>query len=247
MNGGLFAFYSKKVMELGGVRTPVTLLTDFWDDIAWEGIQNEGGVKFKNSKKPEKLLKRIIEMGSDEGDWVLDSFAGSGTTGAVAHKMGRRWIMIEMAKHAETHGIQRLKGVISGKDKTGVTKELSFKGGGGFRYCVLGESLFKKEKGMIVGMNYDNGPMIMAVCKIEGFKFIGKGKLHGVVNEKRYCHVTEDFVTQDYIDDLMREISEDESFVVYCLKSMSKIKLSKNVRIKKIPRDVVKKFKLGGA
>ncbi|MBI3247543.1 MAG: site-specific DNA-methyltransferase [Deltaproteobacteria bacterium] len=107
---------------------------DFWQDIKTTGLGDEGGVDFTNGKKPEALLKRIVGMSTQPGDWVLDAFAGSGTTGAVAHKMGRRWIMIEVGDHCHTHLIPRLTKVIDGTDKGGVTETVGWKGGGGFRY-----------------------------------------------------------------------------------------------------------------
>ena len=243
MNGRCIAFYSGKFKKVNGEDKPAELLTNFWDDISWYGIAQEGNVVFKNSKKPEKLLRRIIDIGSDEGDWVLDSFAGSGTTGAVAHKMGRKWIMIEMAKHADTHCEPRLKAVIEGNDQD------RYAYGGGFRYYHIGPSLFKTDESGLVGITYDNGDLVEAVCKIEGFKFVGreflrKTPLHGVVNSKRYCHVTEEFVTQELIDELIPELSNDESLVIYCMKKMSKLELPQNIQIKKIPRDIIKRFKL---
>jgi adenine-specific DNA-methyltransferase len=249
INGGALSFYKNKVREIDGERLPTELLTDLWDDINYAGIAEEGNVRFKNGKKPEMLLKRIIGMSTEPNDWVLDSFAGSGTTGAVAHKMGRRWITIELGPHGETHCLKRLTGVVNGSDQTGISKNIGWKGGGGFRYDVLGKSLFKKDNYGIIEITYDNGPLIEAICKIEGFKFVGrkfldKTKLHGVVNNKRFCHVTEEFVTQDYVDNLSNEIKKDESLVIYCLKKISGISLSGNIEIKKIPRDVVKKFKL---
>ena len=107
---------------------------DFWQDIKTTGLGDEGGVDFTNGKKPEALLKRIIGMTTKPGDWVLDAFAGSGTTGAVAHKMGRHWIMIEAGKHCHTHIIPRLRRVIDGMDQGGISKAVEWKGGGGFRY-----------------------------------------------------------------------------------------------------------------
>ena len=99
-----------------------------------------------DTPKPERLLRRIIEIGSDSGDWVLDSFAGSGTTGAVAHKMGRRWIMVELGEHCHTHIIPRLKKVIDGEEPGGVTEAVEWKCGGGFRYYRLAPSLLEKDK-----------------------------------------------------------------------------------------------------
>jgi adenine-specific DNA-methyltransferase len=107
---------------------------DFWQDMKTTGLGDEGGVDFTNGKKPEALLKRIIGMTTKPGDWVLDAFAGSGTTGAVAHKMRRRWIMIEAGEHCHTHIIPRLHRVIDGVDQGGISKAVEWKGGGGFRY-----------------------------------------------------------------------------------------------------------------
>lgn len=76
-------------------------------------------------------------LATNPGDLVLDSFAGSGTTGAVAHKMGRRWIMVELGEHCHTHIIPRLKKVIDGEDKGGITESVGWQGGGGFRYYRL--------------------------------------------------------------------------------------------------------------
>ena len=112
---------------------------DFWHDIKTTGLGDEGGVDFTNGKKPEALLKRIIGMTTQPGDWVLDAFAGSGTTGAVAHKMGRQWIMIESGVHCQTHLLPRLRRVVDGTDQSGVSRAVGWKGGGGFRYFTLSD------------------------------------------------------------------------------------------------------------
>lgn len=119
------------------------LLCDFWSDIDFQNTQNEGGVSFPTSKKPEELLLRIIELASDEGDLIFDCFGGSGTTFAVAHKLNRRWLGIELGKHADTHIIERMKSVLLGNDKSGVSPETNWKGGGSFKYYHLGESIIK--------------------------------------------------------------------------------------------------------
>lgn len=113
---------------------------DFWQDIKTTGLGDEGGVNFTHGKKPEALLKRVIGMATQPGDWVLDAFAGSGTTGAVAHKMGRRWIMIELGEQCHTHIIPRLRRVIDGTDRSGISQAVGWKGGGGFRYFRLAPS-----------------------------------------------------------------------------------------------------------
>ena len=114
---------------------------DFWSDIKTTGLGDEGGVDFLNGKKPEALLKRIIGMATNPGDWVLDAFGGSGTTGAVAHKMGRRWLLIENGPQCHSHLLPRLRRVIDGTDQTGVSKAVHWRGGGGFRYFRLNPAL----------------------------------------------------------------------------------------------------------
>lgn len=145
-NGRQMVFYSNRLLEIDGEMQPAELITDVWTDISWNGIANEGGVSFKNGKKPEALLKRIFEMCTREGDLVLDSFGGSGTTAAVAHKMKRRWISIELGDHCHTHIIPRLEKVIDGEDQGGISKSVSWQGGGGFRYYKLTPALVAKDK-----------------------------------------------------------------------------------------------------
>lgn len=111
-----------------------------YEDATAEGIRLFGSEAF-DYPKPEKLLQTLIDAVTEEGDLVLDSFAGSGTTGAVAHKMGRRWIMVELGDHCETHIVPRLKKVIDGEDPGGITEAVGWKGGGGYRYCRLAPSL----------------------------------------------------------------------------------------------------------
>lgn len=112
------------------------LLGDLWTDIDFQNTQNQGGVSFTNAKKPEQLLKRIIELASNPGDIVLDFFAGSGTTGAVAHKLGRQYICIEQMGYIEEITIERLKNVIKG-DYSGISSYVDWQGGGSFVYCEL--------------------------------------------------------------------------------------------------------------
>ena len=135
-NGGALSFYSNKIKFLDGEKTPTILLTDFWADLSWDGIAKEGGVKLKNGKKPESLLRRIIEMASGKNDIVLDYHAGSGTTCAVAFKCERQFIGIEQLDYEENNPEERLKNVIDG-DPTGISKAVNWKGGGDFVYLEL--------------------------------------------------------------------------------------------------------------
>ncbi|MFC0344437.1 DNA methyltransferase [Epilithonimonas hispanica] len=134
--GGALAFYSNKMQELDGKMEVTELLTDFWNHISWAGIANEGGVKLKNGKKPEKLIKQIIELTTNENDIVLDYHLGSGTTCAVAHKMNRQYIGIEQLNYGENDSVVRLKNVIN-SDKTGISKSVNWQGGGSFIYLEL--------------------------------------------------------------------------------------------------------------
>src|SRR5665648_330563 len=149
INGGALAFYSNKIKNIDGKLTPTELLTDFWDDISWAGIAKEGGVRLKNGKKPEKLIQRIIEMTTESSDIVMDYHMGSGTTCAVAHKMGRQYIGIEQLDYEENDSVVRLQNVIGKRkntslikeyedyDKSGISRSVNWQGGGDFIYCEL--------------------------------------------------------------------------------------------------------------
>jgi len=134
--GGSLSFYSNKVKVIDGKETSTELLTDFWSDISWAGIANEGGVKLKNGKKPERLIQRINEISNESGDLVLDFFAGSGTTNGASIKMGRKTIGIEMGTYFNTHTLNRIKNVLNG-DSTGISSNHNWNGGGIIKYEVL--------------------------------------------------------------------------------------------------------------
>ena len=131
------------------------------------------GTNLFATPKPERLLHRIVHLATNRGDLVLDSFAGSGTTGAVAHKMGRRWIMVELGEHCHTHIIPRLKKVIDGEDPGGITKAVDWKGGGGFRYYRLAPSLLERDTwgNWVINRDYNAAMLAEALCKLEGFTY----------------------------------------------------------------------------
>lgn len=135
-HGGSLAFYSSKIREIDGKKQVTELLTDFWDHISWAGIAREGEVRLKNGKKPEKLIKQIIEIATEPEEIVLDYHLGSGTTCAVAHKMGRHYIGIEQLDYGENDSVIRLKQVLKG-DQSGISENVNWKGGGEFIYCEL--------------------------------------------------------------------------------------------------------------
>jgi adenine-specific DNA-methyltransferase len=223
-------------------------IENFYDLAANFGnCRHEGGVEFRSGKKPEKLLEIILRHFSNEGDVVLDSFSGSGTTGAVAHKMKRNWVMVEMGNHAETHCLKRLNNVIDG-EQTGISKEVDWKGGGGFKYLELGGSLFIQDDDLrltVLNPKMYNGALIRAVLKLEGFKLLNPDNaLHGIAG-RTIAHVTEQYINQSYIDVLMGEIGKQADFVaVYAKTLSSKIKLPDNVEIRRIPDILLGKFKV---
>lgn len=136
--GRLLAFYDKKLKEIDGKLVSTQLLTDFWSDLSWDTLSSEGGVEFKNGKKPEKFLKRIIEVYSNHGDIILDFHLGSGSTCAVAHKLGRKYIGVEQLDYGENDSVVRLQNVING-EQSGISKNVNWQGGGSFVYTELME------------------------------------------------------------------------------------------------------------
>ena len=202
------------------------------------------------TQKNENLLKRIIEVSSNPGDWVLDFFAGSGTTGAVAHKMGKKWIMVEIREDMiKDKALVRMKNVING-EQTGISKEVGWKGSGGFKFYKLGEPLIVKHKDYpsikIINPKYYNTALIKVICNLEGFKFRKNDKIFHGVNKlgNKYAHVTEQYVSQAYIDFLRSKLADNEELIVYCFNYDDKSNLPNNVLIRKLPGDLGKPYQL---
>ena len=225
---------------------------DFWSDIKTTGLENEGGVKFKNGKKPEKLIERIIGMATEPRDLVLDSFAGSGTTGAVAHKMGRRWIMVELGKHCDTHAVPRLQKVIDGKDQSGVSKALDWKGGGGFRYYTLAPSLLEKDAydSWVISKKYNPEMLSEAVCKLMGFTYAPSQHQdtywqHGYSSETDFIYVTTNALTQEAMAKLSADVGPERTLKICCRAFKGNADIYNNLTIEKIPHAVLKKCEWG--
>lgn len=138
VNGHAIIFAKDRLIDIDGHKSFSQPLTDIWDDVLPNDLHNEGGVEFKKGKKPEKLLGRIMELCTNEGDLVLDFFAGSGTTGGAAMKMGRQFILVDQMDYTETTTRQRLINTING-DSHGISKTYNWQGGGSFVYCKLAE------------------------------------------------------------------------------------------------------------
>ncbi|MEY8198869.1 MAG: site-specific DNA-methyltransferase [Colwellia sp.] len=245
LNGRQVYFYSNKLKEVEGELVPSKPLTNLWLDIPWNGIAREGDVTFKNGKKPEKLIKRCIEMCTDHGDIVLDSFAGSGTTGAVAHKMGRRWIMIELGEHCHTHIIPRFQKVVDGEDQGGVSKSVNWQGGGGFRYYSLAPSLLQKDQwdNWIINKEYNAEMLAEAVCKLEGFTYAPSDVdwwNHGYSTETDFLFVTTQNLSVEKLEQLSEDVGSDRSLLVMCGAFRCKPDRFANLTIKKMPKAVMK-------
>ena len=227
-----------------GMLTKSQKMTTLWKhgEIPKADIANEGGVYFPRSKKPEQLLKRIIEMSTDEGDLVLDSFLGSGTTCAVAHKMGRRYIGIEMGEHAYTHCKKRLDMVISGEDKGGISKAVNWQSGGGYRFYELAPTLINKDEFGEYVINPDYSPEMLAgaVALHEGFTYEPDRELfwkqsHG--SEKSYLFVTTRHINTAFLEMISGGMQEDEFLVIACCSYDKGIeKLNPHIMVKKIPQ-----------
>ena len=192
--------------------------------------------------KPERLLERILMLASNEKDLVLDSFLGSGTTAAVAHKMKRKWIGIELGEHATTHCLPRLRKVVSGKDKGGISEALNWKGGGGFKFYTLAPSLIQKDKygNDIINTAYNANMLAAAMAKQEGFRYLPHESTYwkqGNSTEKDYIFTTTQFVTVEMLDRLAEEMQPNESLLVCCKGFAAACKARhSNITIKKIPQ-----------
>jgi adenine-specific DNA-methyltransferase len=193
--------------------------------------------------KPERLIQRILELASGPGDLVLDSFAGSGTTGAVAHKMGRRWIMIELGQHCTTHIVPRLQQVIDGTDQGGVSKTVEWRGGGGFRYYELAPSLLEKDKWgrEVISKEYDAAMLAQALCKLEGFTYAPSPDVYwqqGHSSESDFLYVTTQTLGPEELVALSEEVGEGRSLLILCAAFRGNAELWPNLTLRKIPNHI---------
>lgn len=225
------------------------------DEAKKESIALFGADMVFSTPKPERLLHRIITLATDPGDLVLDSFAGSGTTGAVAHKMGRRWLMVELGEHCQTHILPRLRQVIDGDDQGGVSKAASWKGGGGFRYYSLAPSLIVNDRwgNPVVNPAYNSVQLAEALCKIEGFDYAPSEEhwwAHGRSSERDFIFVTTQTLSAEYLQSISQEVGEERSLMVCCpaFHGASAARASErwpNITLKKIPKMVLSRCEWG--
>jgi len=248
--GERIIFYVDKLKSIDGKLVAGEPLTTLWDDILSNNLHAEGGVEFPKGKKPEGLIKRAFELTTNAGDWVLDSFAGSGTTGAVAHKMGRRWIMVELGEHCDTHIVPRLKSAIDGTDASGITEAVGWKGGGGFRYYHLAPSLLKTDKwgNLVINKEFNPDMLAEAVCKLEGYTYAPSDMLywqHGHASEKSFIYVTTQHLTREQLTQLNDEVGASRSLLICCGSFRGKTENYPHLEIKKIPKAVLAKCEWG--
>lgn len=244
INGERILFYKDKLKLIDGELVSAEPLTTLWDDILSNNLHNEGGVSFPKGKKPEHLIKRVLEIATQEGDLFLDSFLGSGTSIAVAHKMNRRYIGIEMGQQAYTHCKKRLDSVISGEDLSGITKAVDWHGGGGYHFYELAPSLLvRSDKLPIYQVNpeYTFEMLCKAICKIEGFRYQPEGVFHGHSSEKRFIHITKAFVNAEYVKSVSTALGEDQSLLIFGTAIQSDMILPDNIEVRKIPKDLLAK------
>ncbi|VTS04868.1 site-specific DNA-methyltransferase [Tuwongella immobilis] len=200
--------------------------------------------------KPERLIQRVLQLATNPGDLVLDSFAGSGTTGAVAHKMGRRWIMVELGEHCHTHIIPRLKKVIDGQDPGGITEATGWKGGGGFRYFKLAPSLLMQDRWgqWVISKEYNPAMLAEALCKLEGFRYEPSDSIfwmQGRSTETDYLYCTTQTLSVEQLQQLNDEVGDGRTLLVLCCAFRGKADRWPNLTVKKIPKAVLHKCEWG--
>jgi Adenine specific DNA methylase Mod len=200
--------------------------------------------------KPEPLIERILTLGSNPGDLVLDSFLGSGTTAAVAHKMGRQYIGIELGEHCYTHCLPRLKAVVDG-EQGGISKTQNWQGGGGFKFYELAPTLIVKDPHgqSVINDKYNAQMLVAAIAKLNGYDYAPDADVfwkQGKSQAGSYIFVTTEYLTAAQLDDISRDLPEYERLLV-CAPAFD-IGLGKryeNINIRKIPQSVLDKCAYG--
>lgn len=205
---------------------------------------------FFQTPKPERLIERIIYLASQENDLILDSFLGSGTTAAVAHKMGRRWIGVELGEHAKTHCFPRLTAVVDG-EQGGISKAVNWKGGGGFKFYTLAPSLLNQDKfeNWVISSEYNAQMLAAAMAKQEGFAYQPNEHTYwkqGHSSEQDYIYVTTQFLTVEVLESIHDEMQVGESLMVCCKAFQKECKHKyPNITLKKIPQMLLGRCEFG--
>lgn len=246
--------YKRFLTEVQDGLVPLTI---WFKDEVGDNQEAKKEVKAFNAKnvfstpKPERLIERILQISTHPNDFVIDSFLGSGTTSAVAHKMKRRWIGVELGEHAVTHCLPRLQQVVTGQDKGGISEAVNWKDGGGFKFYTLAPSLVQKDKygTEIINPQYNANMLAAAMAKQEGFRYQPDENNYwkqGMSSEKDFIFTTTQFVTVAMLDKLTEELKPGESLLV-CCKSFAKGCANRhtNITIKKIPQMLLGRCEFG--
>lgn len=224
----------------------------YWDMNAWmKNVAKEGGVDFPDGKKPEQLVGQIIEMTTAPGELVLDSFLGSGTSAAAAHKLNRTWIGIEMGNHAYSHCKARLDRVIDNDDPRGITASANWQGGGGYKFYELAPTLIVKDRhgNDVFSDKYNAQMLVAAVAKVNGYFYAPDPDIfwkQGYSQDNSFIYVTTQYLTAAMLDSLAKEVDAFVSLLI-CAPAFD-VGLNKrydNITVKKIPQSVLDKCEYG--
>ncbi|MEG0367788.1 MAG: DNA methyltransferase, partial [Coprobacillus sp.] len=247
----LFVWLKDTTEYIDGELYKKDLQGTYWDMNGFmKNLTKEGSVLFPKGKKPEQLISQILSIASDPGDFVLDSFLGSGTT-AVAHKMGRRWIGIEMGDQAYTHCKVRLDTVIKGDDNGGITKSVDWQGGGGYNFYELAPTLINVDAfgEPVINKEYSADMLAAAIALHEGFTYHPNKDVfwkQSFANEKSYLFVTTQHITAGYLDSIQNSMCEDEYLILACRSFDANVgKVYHNITLKKIPQMLLAKCEFG--
>ena len=251
-NCNLFVWLRDTSEVIDGELYKKDLQGTYWDMNPWmKNVAREGNVTFPEGKKPEQLIRQIIEMTTEPGELVLDSFLGSGTTAATATKLERPWICIELGDHAYTHCIPRLKGVIDGNDSGGISKDIGWTGGGGYKFYELAPTLMQKDKygNLVFSEKYNPTMLAAAVAKINGFSYAPEPDTYwkqGKSQDNSYIYVTTQYLTAKMLDELASEMDAFDSLLI-CAPAFDTglNKRYDNITVKKIPQSVLDKCDYG--
>ncbi|RCX15457.1 adenine-specific DNA-methyltransferase [Anaerobacterium chartisolvens] len=210
-----------------------------------------GGDKSFDTPKPERLIQHVLQIATNLDDLVLDSFLGSGTTAAVAHKIGRRYIGIELGDHCYTHCLPRLKAVVDG-EQGGISKTAEWKGGGGFKFYELAPTLIVKDKygNPVIDTNKYNPEMLAAaVAKLNGFIYSPDPEVfwkQGKNVENSFIYITTQYLTAKELDDIARDLPDYEKLLICAPAFDTGLgKRYDNIDVRKIPQSVLNKCEFG--
>ena len=247
-NQRILSYLTSITEVINGIPNRKTKMTNIWT-MQNASLHLEGGVAFPNGKKAEHLIQKVIEISTNPGDLVLDSFLGSGTTAAVAQKMGRRWIGVEMGDHIYTHCIPRLRKVIDGEDQGGITKAVHWQGGGGFKFYELASSLIVKDKygQQIISDKYNADMLAEAMCKILGYRYKPDAEKYwkqGYSSEKSFIYTTTMSMQEESLGKLAAEVGDD-NLLICCSAFIGNKTAYPNITVKKIPAAILKKCEWG--